>query len=76
MEPTIESLPFGGSGVGGPAGSNDGNSERGRSADCWGSPPDVVSRWARARGERRSTDPVFAKAIDELDSFLSESERR
>ncbi|MCD4748009.1 MAG: transposase [Thermoanaerobaculales bacterium] len=36
-----------------------------------GKPPDVVSRWARKGAERRLSDPEFAEAIDQLDSFLA-----
>ncbi len=36
-----------------------------------GKHPDVVSRWVRAGAERRSTDPEFAEAINQLDSLLA-----
>jgi hypothetical protein len=35
--------------------------------------PDVVSRWARAGAERRSSDRDFAEALDRLDATLVES---
>jgi hypothetical protein len=38
--------------------------------------PDVVSRWARAGAERRSTDQEFARLLDQLDVSLSEHCRR
>lgn len=38
-----------------------------------GKHPDVVSRWARAGAERKTTDPKFAEAIDQLDVFLAGS---
>jgi len=41
-----------------------------------GKHPDVVSRWARAGAERRSTDQEFARLVDELDATLSEDCRR
>jgi REP element-mobilizing transposase RayT len=33
--------------------------------------PDVVSRWARAGAEKKSSDPEFAEAIDQLDALLA-----
>jgi len=41
-----------------------------------GKHPDVVSRWARAGAERRSTDQEFAEVLDQLDATLSENSRR
>jgi len=41
-----------------------------------GKHPDVVSRRARAGAKRRSTDPEFTIAIDELDKHLAESALR
>ena len=38
-----------------------------------GKHPDVVSRWARAGAERRSTDHEFAQSLDRLDAALAES---
>jgi putative transposase len=38
-----------------------------------GKHPDVVSRWARAGAERKTTDPKFVEAIDQLDVFLAGS---
>jgi hypothetical protein len=41
-----------------------------------GKHPDVVSRWARAGANRRCADPQFARAIEELDVFLSETKQQ
>jgi hypothetical protein len=38
-----------------------------------GKHPDVVSRWARAGAERRSSDRDFAEALDRLDATLVKS---
>ena len=35
--------------------------------------PDVVSRWARAGAEKKTTDPEFAEAIDELDARVAKA---
>jgi hypothetical protein len=45
----------------------------GKLGSILGKHPDVVSRWARAGAERRSTDPEFAEALDRLDTTLAES---
>ena len=45
----------------------------GKLGEILGKHPDVVSRWARAGAERRSTEPEFAQALDRLDAALAES---
>ena len=45
----------------------------GKLGDVLGKHPDVVSRWARAGAERRSSDREFAEELDRLDATLAES---
>ncbi len=47
--------------------------QAGRLGSILGKHPDVVSRWARAGAERRSSDQDFAEALDRLDATLAES---
>jgi REP element-mobilizing transposase RayT len=45
----------------------------GKLGNVLGKHPDVVSRWARAGAERRSSDREFAEELDRLDATLVES---
>jgi len=47
--------------------------QAGKLGGILGKHPDVVSRWARAGAERRSSDQEFAEAMDRLDAALAES---
>jgi putative transposase len=49
------------------------NQRAGELGGILGKHPDVVSRWARAGAERRSSDQEFADALDRLDAALSKS---
>jgi hypothetical protein len=49
------------------------NQRAGKLGGILGKHPDVVSRWARAGAERRSSDHEFAEGLDQLDATLAES---
>ncbi len=49
------------------------NQRAGKLGSILGRHPDVVSRWARAGAERRSSDQEFAEALDRLDATLADS---
>ncbi len=38
-----------------------------------GKHPDVISRWARKGAERKSFEPEFSEAVDQLDVFLAQA---
>ncbi len=48
------------------------NQRAGKLGSILGKHPDVVSRWARAGAERRSSDHEFAERLDQLDATLAE----
>jgi hypothetical protein len=52
------------------------NQRAGKLGGILGKHPDVVSRWARAGAERRSSDHEFAEGLDQLDATLAESCRQ
>ena len=52
------------------------NQRAGKLGSILGKHPDVVSRWARAGAERRSSDQDFAEALVRLDATLAESRPR
>jgi putative transposase len=52
------------------------NQRAGKLGSLLGKHPDVVSRWARAGAERRSSDEEFAEALGRLDATLAESRPR